>query len=182
MNITIEQFNKVKHEVKSKRDDLEKQMTDYGRQWIADNYGVDLTHTIRVNARIKNSAGRMIVALDRETGEATSIQAIEIGESMIINYLLTGDLKKLIGVIQHELVHYALFKLGLPYDDSDDYFIQECSKRDIPLVIEDIVEVGHVYTCEYSHKHVRARRLDVNRRICSCGGSFVGYDQVVMRR
>lgn len=48
------------------------------------------------------------------------------------DFYYKAEPNELFQIFEHELIHYSLCKLGLPYRDDDDYFIRTCELLEVP--------------------------------------------------
>ena len=160
-NISIKTYDLEEKAVKRTRTKLENTMTRFAYKWLKEHYDVILTHDIDINARLTRSMGRVRIGYH-------GIHSIEISEKLVLDYRLTQDSTKLIGVLKHELIHYALYKLNLPFKDSDNYFKEQCKLHNAPLSIDGYISKVHAYKCENGHEITRKRKIDTNRYVCGC--------------
>jgi hypothetical protein len=102
------------------------ELQKYASQWLKDNYNLtldipvyfsDLNKNYNENSILSNSG---CLNLDINTKTAKSIEIEK--EYSKVNILSE---KTLI----HELTHYALYKLGKPFDDESEEFKKECIKN-----------------------------------------------------
>lgn len=108
------------------------------KQFIKDEYKLDLDIPIKINSRFKTTLG-----IYRETHSGIPVQ-IEIAKRL----LQYANKRVIIGVIKHEIVHLALKKLNKPYKDGDDYFEQELERLNLPSSVNkerSIAYVGEKY-------------------------------------
>lgn len=164
-NVTIEQYDLEKQAIKRNREKLSITLTNFSRKWLKENYNVTLTHDIKINARLKRAMGRV-------TYNTHGIVKIELSESIILDYRLSGDSTNMIGTLKHELIHYALYKLNLPFKDNDKYFMNECKKHNAPLSVNSIIESIHHYKCSEGHSITRKRKFNVKNYNCACGANL----------
>lgn len=164
-NITVEQYNNELEAIKRNKIDLENMLTIFGIKWLKKHYNVELTHDIIINGRLSRAMGRVITGY-------YGIKSIELSDKIIIDYRLSGDSTNMIGVLKHELIHYALYKLNLPYMDKNKYFKDECIKHNAPLSVKSMMKLAYNYECENGHKIYRNRKIDSNKFICECGSKI----------
>ena len=83
----------------------------HAKNFLRDNYGMVLNIPIKRNNRLSRAMGRFIHTERKPV-------AIDLAGSLL-DY---NERETILDVLEHELVHYALFSKGLPYHDGDDYF------------------------------------------------------------
>ncbi|WP_263560522.1 hypothetical protein [Paenibacillus polymyxa] len=88
------------------------------------HWGVDYTGTLV----LVNRPWRRILACFR-FNNATGLQEIR----MSAHENAARSEEDVIGSLLHELVHWRLLSLGLPYNDTDYEFISECLRVDAPI-------------------------------------------------
>lgn len=89
------------------------------------HWGVDYTGTIRLtNAKWRSWHGYFIAS-----NEDDSLR--EIRMSRYKNAKRTGE--QVLDTLLHELVHWRLFTLELPYGDDDREFVEECMRVGAPF-------------------------------------------------
>lgn len=122
-------------------------MEDIARDFLVEEFNIDLEIPIVKNNRLKSTLGRFRSSINRASRIVTPVD-IEIAGVLFEN---DNSEDLIIGVLKHECTHYALQVLGLPNNDSDREFINACVERDIPLTgtINVIRErTHHLYNCD----------------------------------
>ena len=86
-------------------------------KFLRSNFNLELEIPIRISKRMKSKLGVFIV---KYRGDEVTGSEIVISESFITN----NEKSAVLDVLYHECVHYALYKTGQPYRDSDSTFIR----------------------------------------------------------
>jgi hypothetical protein len=89
------------------------------------HWGVDYTGTIRLT----NAKWKAYDAYFRSSVDDVSIR--EIRMSRVVNARLTRD--EVLANLLHELVHWRLCTLCLPFDDGSPEFVRECLRVGAPF-------------------------------------------------
>lgn len=142
------------------------ELTIAARQFLMDEFSVELTIPIEVNTDMELIYGWFIFS---ELGDMKCAKKIEISHLIMdCGYDVAWE------VLKHELVHFGLFKLGLPHNDGDASFIYACESRGVKLHAS---EVGRKYRlayhrcdgCDVLWSHFR-HLYDCTHT--ACGGSY----------
>lgn len=165
-NYTLEQVNK-------KQELFEEWLHVEAVEFLEENFRLELTATINLNGRIKKSLGRFRRRVNVHTGEIIEL-SIEISKMVMVHSVMTENLDLVKGVLKHELIHYALWKLNKPFKDTDPYFINTCKELGAPVSHEIRVPTPlNVYKCEHGHKTYSVNKFDTDNYICKeCFGKF----------
>lgn len=117
-------------------------------------------HRITFNSRLRTTAGRYLV----RKGD------IEINPHYYERY----GLVELIDTIKHELVHYYLHQMGLPYQHKDKEFKALSSLVGCSRYAQPMREYKYVYTCTVcSQLYHRVKRINTTRYRCGkCKGNL----------
>ena len=94
----------------------EKELESHAKAFLRDNFDLSLDIPVRVSRRMKSKLGVFTV---KYYGRKVTGSEIVMSESFILNNGRTAVLD----VLYHECVHYALYRTGQPYRDSDATFI-----------------------------------------------------------
>ncbi len=94
------------------------------KEFLRRNFNLDLDIPIRISKRMKSKLGVFIV---KYYGKKATGSEIVISEDFIVN----NDETAVLDVLYHECVHYALYKTGQPYRDSDEIFIRTLDRLGI---------------------------------------------------
>lgn len=114
--------NKKKHE---------QELEAYAKQFLKNEYGLELSIPIKISGRLTSTdgyfQGRITPKGDRISGN------INLSERFMASALNDGaeGLEAVLDTLRHELVHYALFKLGKNYSDGDEDFENELARLGI---------------------------------------------------
>lgn len=139
--------------------EIEQKLTQEAMKFLADAYNLPLLIPIKINGRLKRVAGRFI-----------HLPGISLSIEIAKDYALNLDPKKLTSLLKHELIHYALFELCLPYKDSDSYFQNELIRHNATLEIPNIRI--YIFKCESGHDVHTHRKLRSPRWRCKCGSKL----------
>ena len=134
---------------------LQKTLESFAREFLKESYGLDLEIPVSINGRLKSTYGRFIY-----DGATKNPLRIEIGK----NYIDYQEWERVVGVLKHELIHYALFMQNLPFEDGHPVFEAELKKHDSPST-GNIKYRGKVvvYVCSgCGHEFKRKRRYSKN--------------------
>lgn len=93
-------------------------------KFLRSNFNLELEIPIRISKRMKSKLGVFIV---KYRGDEVTGSEIVISESFITN----NEKSAVLDVLYHECVHYALYKTGQPYRDSDSTFIRTLGRLGI---------------------------------------------------
>lgn len=147
------------------------QIEKYAKDFLKNQYNLELTVPIEINARLKRVLGRF-----RNMG-ANNRKPIKI--EMSKQYLIHGKLEDIQSTIRHECTHYALYVTGKPYKDGEKLFESELKKhgtnstRTTSLKLERNV---NVYKCNCTtHTTLRALRNNGMNHTCSSCKSKLTY-------
>lgn len=161
---------------------VEKEMEKFAREFLKEEFGVDLKIPIKINNRLTSTFGRFRGRTNMVTGVREPI-VIEISKN-IIEY---HGFDFAYGTLKHELVHYALYIQNRPYNDGTYTFEQELKRVGAPSSgTRKGTRKKEVYQCKgCKHQFLRNRKLN-NHNIykgsnynCSCGGelTYIGQEQ-----
>lgn len=123
------------------------ELEDIAREFLDEEFGLNLEIPIKRNNRLKTSMGRFTSQFNRLTGKHTPLK-IDIA-----GYLFENDnpVDLVIGILKHECIHYALLELGIPNRDSDQTFINACIEKGAPLTGTQQAKRSrshHIYHCD----------------------------------
>lgn len=146
------------------------ELNTMAKSFLKSEYQLELEIPIKINGRIKRKAGYFKRRVNPMTGEQIPLE-ISISKNLIENY--TKD--EVIGILKHELIHYALFKKELPFEDGHPHFEAELQKKGA-LRTNELTFKGnaYVYGCESCDKEFkRIKRVNINKYQCRCGGKLI---------
>lgn len=112
---------------KQREQEIEQELERYSRAYLKKEYNLSFHSKVKINGRLTRSAGRYLNNCKRPNEVAVDISR------RIIN---TGNKKLIQGVLEHELIHYAMHYLGRPYKDSDNEFQEELKRKNVPSEIQ----------------------------------------------
>lgn len=94
------------------------ELTRYAERFLMDNYSLDLNVPIVINNRLKNIMGGFVYS-DKKGAIKVELSGytLKYGTEMII-----------LDTLKHELIHYALYTLGKPCRDGQEYFENELKR------------------------------------------------------
>lgn len=124
-NIKEEMFNvKDINLKKSVLDNIQKMFEKEAVYFLRNNFDLNLDIPIEINARLTRTHGYF---------SHTQKKALKISMSkkFISSAVLMGEIDAVIDTLRHELVHYALFKLGKKYSDGDYEFENKLKELNI---------------------------------------------------
>ena len=126
----------------------EKELEAYASKFLEKNYNTNLTVPIKISGRLTSAGG---IFRARIMGGAREPLEIHISERFMAGALHDGQegLEAILDTLKHELVHYALFKLGRDFRDGDHDFENELAKLNIGA------------SGSISEKLVRSKKLNV---------------------
>lgn len=141
------------------------EMVEFAKEFLRNEYGLDLEIPIKVNNRLSRSNGRFLTIKQVSTNRSRA-HSIEIS-GKILKY----DTKDFVlGTLKHELVHYALFRKGAPYRDGDTYFENELKRVGAPSTMTRQSSAPRpTYRCTgCGNVHISSRRFNVNNYVSTC--------------
>ena len=141
----------------------------HSQSFLKQNFGIQLKVPIESNGRLSRALGRFII----DGGRADKI---ELSKNLLDNY----NYSTIIDVLNHELVHYALYTLNKPYGDNDRYFIETCKRLNVSLTGTIKYKVVYQYQCDCRvFESTRKRRLkNYHCGICKSGFTYIGKRQL----
>lgn len=110
----------------------------YAESFLNKNYRLSLKIPLTINNRLRVTQGSFVTNYNE-----TEARRIELSGDLI-QY---GTENVILDTLRHELVHYALFSLGKPFDDGDDYFENELKKLNVSATETVYVGIDTVYKC-----------------------------------
>ncbi|CAM4196027.1 SprT-like domain-containing protein [Lacicoccus alkaliphilus] len=102
----------------------EKELEGHAKAFLRDNFNLSLDIPVRISRRMKSKLGVFTV---KYYGGTVTGSEIVISESFILN----NDRTAVLDVLHHECVHYALYRTGQPYRDTDVTFVRTLEKLSI---------------------------------------------------
>lgn len=129
-------------------------LTQYSNTFLGYNYGITLDVPLKFNARFKNGLGRFSYTHDTRDNTITT-KCIELNKT----FVESNPNKTIYAVLRHELIHYALYRLGLPFADGTPVFEAELKKHDAPSQ-SDMQKLASSIKC---------RKVTVYTYKCGCG-------------
>ncbi len=117
-------------------------------------------HKASFNGRLKTTAGRYLVG----TGH------IELNPSYYEKY----GYGELVNTIKHELIHYHLHQMGLPYKHKDKEFKTLSDLLDIPKYAKPMRKYNYIYTCiKCGVLYYRVKKMNLKKYCCGkCRGKI----------
>lgn len=130
----METFERTEEEIQ----EIFSHLKSFSEIWVREEFNIELVVGIELNGRLKKALGRFL-----SHGPQMPI-SIELQKNLLKFY----SYEEIVDVLKHELVHYSLCYLGLPYKDKDSWFISSCLNRNIRLT-EQIAPKGYknIYQC-----------------------------------
>jgi len=162
-----------------------KQMEQYANKFLKENYNLQLTVPLKINARLKTTCGRFKYRR-YASGKRESV-SVEMNKFFIEN----NEPTIVLDVLRHELVHFALFELGKPNADGHPVF--EGELRRLKIVSQSTIsqynlvskpKTVSIYSCASlcGQEYQTGRRLTnngINHR-CRCGGRLIDKGKKVV--
>lgn len=145
--------------------DLRK-LKEFAKDFTQTHYGVDFHIPIKMNGRLTTTLGRFLRTPTK------SVQ-IELSKRLLENY----DEEEILGILKHELIHFALFELGRPHLDGEVLFEMELEKHGAPRT-NQIGHRGkvHVYQCGSCGKEMyRVKRFQEKKYVTLCCKAKIIY-------
>lgn len=105
---------------------IDKKLNDlqrFAEKFLLENYGIDFNIDITINNRLSRSLGRYVWYRS-----GNKLPKVEVSRKL----MKYGHDDVVMGVLKHELIHYALHKLNKPYKDGQTYFENELKKHNAP--------------------------------------------------
>lgn len=155
------------------------QLEEIAEQFLIENFNLKLNIPIRISNRMSKALGNFRVVENTATGVRRAKDIAISGN--LLKYYKTEEV---IDTLKHECVHYALFMLGKPYLDGQNYF--EKTLRRLGVSSTQTTEFKgkvHVYGCtSCNYQFHRARRFNVSKYCCGkCGGSLAYIKQELVK-
>lgn len=115
-------------------------LTKLAKEFAMEYWGMEFNVPIIINNRLRNSLGRMCFNLERLTGKIIPTK-LEMAGITLSNY----NNNTIIGILKHELCHWALAMQGKPFNDGHPVFEKELQRIGAPST-NTIQSAGTVYT------------------------------------
>ena len=134
------------------------ELVSIANEFLSENFdGIQLTHPIEFNSRIKRVLGRVIVV-------GKQPKKIELSVDLIKNH----KKEVIIDIFKHELVHYALMLKGEPYSDGHPNFENKLRELGVSST-RSYPYYGslHRYECKNCNKKIERKRK-INEKIAYC--------------
>lgn len=139
----------------------------HANEFLEEHYNMSLDIPIKLNGRLTRSLGRFIYSRQGKS--------IELAKRLLMYY----NKEEILDVLYHELVHYALCELGMPFDDGHPVFEKELKKHSVSSTnVLHFKGIAHVYECKECNKTFTTRRRLGRRYMyrCSCGNTVREQD------
>lgn len=147
-----------------------KELEDYAIKYMQEEFALEMGIPIKLNGRLTKGLGQFVYSYNEGAVK------IELSKKLV-QY---NDNETVLDVLYHELIHYALFLQGLPFDDRDQTFIEACESRNVGLTKTGRYKLErHVYQCrECGRESNRGTRLQKGRyyscRRCKMAMPYIG--------
>lgn len=109
-------------------------LSDYADKFLQKNYNIQLEIPIERNNRLKRALG-----VYKHSKNNDLPLKIELA-GFLLEY---GSESTILGILKHELIHYALHVCNKPFKDGHPYFENELKKHNVPSTNE--LKVGKYY-------------------------------------
>lgn len=184
--VPVKEVNKIEEQTTRITDSL----INESKYFLKKNFKIDLDIPIEINGRLRTSHGRFIYRPVKENGKTKYIPVrLEMSKTHLVASLIAGDWEATLDTLRHELVHYALCKLELPFDDGDEYFERKLkelnvtasgatSKSKIQSAREMVYYTqGRIYTCRKCQKETTFNRAPKKncRALCTKCKSYSDF-------
>jgi SprT-like protein len=155
------------------------QLRGYAKQWLKDNYNMELEVPLQLNSRMQRTCGWFRHTRYRDGRDIPN--CIELNKFFVEN----NEPVTVLDVLRHELVHYALFVQKKDYKDGSYGFERELKRLGIvsQKTIDKYMIVSkpknmHIYECaNCGHEYKRQRALPSNKKyscgVTSCKGALI---------
>lgn len=117
-------------------------LVKHAEQFLKNNYNLSLTIPIIINNRLRSTMGVFYHNKTKSLRIELSGKIIKYGHELAI-----------LDILNHELVHYALFEKGLPYKDGDSYFEEELSSLGVGSTESNFIGELHICKCETCNRN-----------------------------
>lgn len=154
-------------------------LTNVARNFINNEYNIDLNIPIKINNRLRRTLGRY---LENQSGKPSHI---DLSNKLFIY----AHQAVAIGVVKHEVLHYALKKLNKPSKDGEPYFERELERLQLPSSTNpnrSIMYVGkkYVFHCSKCHQELvstikRVKQKPNSYRSSCCKQRFI-YSKTII--
>lgn len=137
----------------------------FADKFLRQEFGLRLEIPIKVNGRLTRSMGRF---------RYNPLRALDIELAKVLVMYNTDEV--VLDTLKHELVHYALYELGQPFDDSDAEFIEACQSRGIGLTKTGTYNLPfHLYRCDTCDKELISKTKRKGHFLCKACKSDIKY-------
>ena len=142
---------------------VEREMEIFAERFLDKHYkGMRLKVPVKLNSRLSTTLGRFRIMRD---GLDEYSHSIEISKKLVEH----NEKDTVYGVLVHELIHYALYEMGLPFDDGEELFESELKKHNAPSTNKvNAMIKRYVYTCGCDKEFNQTRKDGHNYRCGSC--------------
>lgn len=150
----------------------QQQIEKLANDFLGKEFGMRLAIPLRISNRMKSTFG--VFKFNRKTNKPTEI-------AMSAEFLKNHSKEKIIDVLYHECVHYALFEQGLPYNDGDKTFKRTVDRLGVSRTgTYQFKGNGYLYQCGGCERKITKRMKGFEKRyVCGeCRGKFDYLGQV----
>lgn len=149
----------------------EKGIKKYIAEFLEKEYGLELSIPVKLNGRLKRALGRFITI--RKNGVRVAHE-LDFAKDLVNN----GTIQQIKDVARHEAIHYAMFKLGRPYEDGQEEFEAELRKHNASStntlrVKRKRLVVIHKCDCASNNVWEEPRSLGGRYKCTKCEGVIV---------
>ncbi len=144
-------------------------LINYASNFLINNYDMELNIPIKINKRLK-----------RKLGAYTYQKHTNVSIKIELSYDLVkyGTNNIILDILRHELIHYALHRLGLPHFDGHPYFENELIKHNASATKTKFIGKIEVFQCSECKKELRHKVVNINNLIhkyitACCDSSFI---------
>lgn len=140
------------------------------KKFLKEEFDLNLDIPVKINARLSKTLG----FFTHYSGRGRAVE-LNFSKKLFEVY----SMEDIIGVLKHECTHYALYELGKPFHDGDEYFENYLKK--VGASSTGTIRAKHpmhTWECDTcSNKYVKHKKMNYSNSYCSgCGiGSKIIY-------
>lgn len=136
------------------------ELTQYSEEYLKENYNLELTVPIKINKRLRRALGRFQHDIRNKVPVL-----IDLSHNLIMHH----SLDEIRDVLNHELIHYALYMQGRDFKDGQAEFENELVKKGVSATNEMYCKAPkHIYSCGNCNETTSRRAVKLKDK-----GSYV---------
>jgi len=130
------------------------ELKNEAKKFLKDTYDLELSVPVLINRRMKATFGTFKFRYKRP-----------LSVEMSYNFVKSQEDEKVLDVLRHELVHYACFTLGKPYNDGSKHFEGELRRLGVCSTKTYTYKgKAHQYKCTSCEKgFTKRRQMPINK-------------------